>query len=114
MLRSAKRKPEFTVSDLTVDEEGWLDMKAADASSSPDLSVERRIIVSDFADKLLNRLSESDRLVLMSIDGEGLSVKEVSDMTGWSESKVKIKAFRARKKLRKEVDILLNRKSESE
>ena len=32
------------------------------------------------------------------IDGEDLAVKDVVEMTGWSESKVKVQAFRAQEK----------------
>jgi DNA-directed RNA polymerase specialized sigma24 family protein len=41
------------------------------------------------------------------IDGEGASVNEVAEVTGWSESKVKVRAFRARKKAREVLDKLL-------
>jgi DNA-directed RNA polymerase specialized sigma24 family protein len=41
------------------------------------------------------------------IDGEDASVKDVVEMTGWSESKVKVTAFRARKRMREAVEKLL-------
>jgi DNA-directed RNA polymerase specialized sigma24 family protein len=41
-------------------------------------------------------MSPDDRLVLMLMDGEEASVKEVAEATGWSESNVKVKAMRAR------------------
>jgi len=43
------------------------------------------------------------------IDGEQASVKEVAEVTGWSESKVKVRAFRARKKVREAMEKLLVR-----
>jgi RNA polymerase sigma-70 factor (ECF subfamily) len=49
------------------------------------------------------------------IDGEEASVKEVAEATGWSESKVKVRAFRARKRVREAMEKLLGqRKSNSE
>jgi len=39
-----------------------------------------------------------------------LPVKDVAEMTGWSESKVKVRAFRARRRMRKAVEKLLERK----
>jgi RNA polymerase sigma-70 factor (ECF subfamily) len=38
--------------------------------------------------------------VLILMDRDGYSVKEISDMTGWGSSKVKVRAFRARRTLR--------------
>jgi RNA polymerase sigma-70 factor (ECF subfamily) len=45
----------------------------------------------------------------MAIDGDHLSVAEVAEMTGWSKSKVKVRAFRARRRMRKAVEKLLER-----
>jgi len=49
---------------------------------------------------LLAKLDPEDRLVVVLIDRDGFSVKEVSEMTGWGQSKVKVRAFRARRVLR--------------
>jgi len=45
------------------------------------------------------------------IDGEDASIKEVAEVTGWSESKVKVRAFRARKKVREAMEKLLGHKN---
>jgi RNA polymerase sigma-70 factor (ECF subfamily) len=45
------------------------------------------------------------------IDGEEASIKEVAEATGWSESKVKVRAFRARKKVREAMEKLLSYKA---
>jgi RNA polymerase sigma-70 factor (ECF subfamily) len=49
-------------------------------------------------------------MALLMIDGEDASVKEVAAATGWSESKVKVRAFRARKKMREAMEKLLSSK----
>lgn len=49
---------------------------------------------------LLAELGEKDRLVVTLIDLEQKSVKEAASLTGWSESNVKVRAFRARKRMR--------------
>jgi RNA polymerase sigma-70 factor (ECF subfamily) len=108
MLRSAKRRPESTVSDLTENEDQWLDRRLANSSIERHQSSERDLVASDLAERVLGKMSPEDRLVLMSIDGEERSVKEVVEMTGWSESKVKVQAFRARRRMRKAVEKLLN------
>jgi RNA polymerase sigma-70 factor (ECF subfamily) len=107
LIRSAKRRPESTVSDLTDDENKWLDVQLSDVASEPRHSVEQTLIAADLADRVLNVLSPEDQLALLMMDGEDASVKEVAEATGWSESKVKVRAFRARKKVREAMEKLL-------
>lgn len=49
----------------------------------------------------LSRLKADERLVITLLELEEKSVKEVADWTGWSEANVKVRAFRARQKLKK-------------
>lgn len=110
MVRSAKRRPEMTVSDLTEDQNQWLDEQLSDVASEPGRSVEQTLIAADLADRVLGVLPPEDQLALLMIDGEDASVKEVAEATGWSESNVKVRAFRARKKLREAMQKLLSHK----
>ena len=64
-------------------------------------TLESTAINRDLAHKLLRLLSAEDRLVLVLLDVEGLSVAEIAQLMGWSLPKVKIRAFRARKDLRR-------------
>lgn len=114
ILRTAKRRPESTVSELSDREglplENWLENQMAGASIELHQSTERGLVASDLADKVFSELPPDDRLVLMSIDGEQLPVKDVAEMTGWSESKVKVRAFRARRRMRQAIERLLARR----
>jgi RNA polymerase sigma-70 factor (ECF subfamily) len=107
LLRSARRRPELTVSELTEDENTWLDNKLAGVAAERHQSKERGIVAADLAGRVLETLSADDQLVLTLIDGEDTPVKEVAEMTGWSQSKVKVQAFRARRRMRKAVEQLL-------
>ena len=49
---------------------------------------------------LLERLEAKDRTVITLLDLEEHSVRETAELTGWSESNVKVRAHRARKKMR--------------
>jgi RNA polymerase sigma-70 factor (ECF subfamily) len=109
MLRGSKRRPEMTVSDLTEDEEKWFEQQMADSRQQ---SVENSLVAADLADRLLSVLSPEDQQALLMIDGEQASIKEVAEATGWSESKVKVRAFRARKKIREAMERLLGSKRE--
>src|SRR5262245_54259481 len=111
MIRSSKRHPESPISNLTDDENAWLDEKLAKAGELHH-SAEQDVIASDLAERLLGVLSPEDRLALTMIDGEEASVKEVAEATGWSESKVKVRAFRARKRVREAMEKLLGKKTQ--
>jgi RNA polymerase sigma-70 factor (ECF subfamily) len=110
LLRSSKRRPELTVSDLTEDETSWLDHNLIDAATERHESSERSLVAADLAGRVLQTLAPDDQLVLTLIDGEDASVKDIVKMTGWSESKVKVLAFRARRRMREAVEKLLARK----
>ena len=109
MLRSAKRRPEMPLADLTEDETAWLEQQAPASESQS--SVEDSLIAADLAERVLEILPAEDQLALLMIDGEEASVKEVAEATGWSESKVKVRAFRARKKVREAMEKLLSNKA---
>ena len=108
MVRGAKRRPELSVSDLSEDEHGWLEQQSGDGSDQR--SVESNLVATDLADRLLAVLPPEDQQALLMIDGEDASIKEVAAATGWSESKVKVRAFRARRKLREAMEKLLGSK----
>jgi RNA polymerase sigma-70 factor (ECF subfamily) len=49
----------------------------------------------------LSRLKEEERIVITLLELEGYSVREISSLTGWSESNVKVRAHRARQVLKR-------------
>jgi RNA polymerase sigma-70 factor (ECF subfamily) len=55
-------------------------------------------------ERLLARLSPEDRFVLLLLDGEGWSVKEIALRIGWTATNVKVRAFRARRRLRRALE----------
>lgn len=54
----------------------------------------------DYLDKVLDHLEPDDRMVLVLVHFEEYSVKEAADLLEWSTAKVKVRAHRARKRLR--------------
>ena len=114
LLRSAKRRPELTAADLSEDEGAWLENRLAGAAAERQQSAERGMVAADLAERVLGTMSEDDRLVLLMMDGEEASVKEVAEATGWTESNVKVKAMRARRRMRAAVEKLLGRGAKSD
>jgi len=98
-LRRMKRRPESTLSDISEEDSEWLNKKIHSDWNSA--SVESKAISRDLAEKLLSRLSPEDRLLLVMLDMEGMSVSEIAKTNKWSVSKVKVRAHRARAGLRR-------------
>ncbi len=52
-------------------------------------------------ERLLRALKPEERFILLLLDGEGWSVAEIAERLGWTKVNVKVRAHRARKKLRR-------------
>lgn len=104
-LRRRKARGEMTVSDLNENEVDWIDSKLAAISLKRHTQINEREIATEITEKLLRKLAPEDRLILILLHAEEYSVAEIAELIGWSEAKVKIRAFRARHTMRK----LLNR-----
>lgn len=97
-LRRIKRRPESALSNVSEEEGAWLREQLR--ADEPGGGAESSAISRDLASKLLSRLDPEDRVVLVMLDAEGLSVAEIAEALGWSVSKVKVRAHRARARLR--------------
>jgi RNA polymerase sigma-70 factor (ECF subfamily) len=64
---------------------------------------------AEYVTALLARLPPKDRLVLTLMYLEECSVKEIADRTGWTQSLVKVRALRARRRLRNLLDTMEHR-----
>jgi RNA polymerase sigma-70 factor (ECF subfamily) len=93
-LRSRKRRPQDLECELSRSEAEMLERAAAGETS--DGSLANR----DLAEKLLAVLSPEDRAVMQMLYAEDMPVADVAEMMGWTRSKVKVRAWRARHTLR--------------
>ncbi len=84
-------------SDLSEDEVRRVENSepAQDRPVLADTALARR----DYITKLLTRVSEEERMLLILKEVEGYSVEELADRTGMNENTIKVKLFRARQKL---------------
>jgi RNA polymerase sigma-70 factor (ECF subfamily) len=97
-LRAQKRRPEFRWADLTENEAEVLD---AVLTNETDRAPDDTLAARELVDKLLGQLKPDDRLVLQLLDLEQKTVAEIRALTGWNSSLIKVRAFRARRKLQK-------------
>jgi RNA polymerase sigma-70 factor (ECF subfamily) len=103
-LQAEKIRPELRWADLTEEEEHVI--QTLDTTSE-DLEPGQRLSARDLTDKLLDCLKPQDRLLVNLLHVEGRSVEEVRQLTGWNVSMVKVRAFRARKRMRKHMEMLM-------
>jgi len=98
-LRRIKKRGESRLGDLSQDEEDFLIARLRDISAGS--NVEGAAISRDLSAKLLSRLKPEDRLVLMLLKQEELSIAEIAELTGWTSAKVKMRSHRAQQGLRR-------------
>jgi RNA polymerase sigma-70 factor (ECF subfamily) len=95
-LRKKKVRKLVYESDLSEDEVRRVEnIEPAERQPRADQTLARR----DYLMKLLSRVSEEERMLLMMKEVEGYSVEELANMTGMNENTIKVKLFRARQKL---------------
>lgn len=96
-LRHHQRNRETNFSELSEPEHDWLDRFVAQPQDAHEDVVAARQLV----DRILSALSPPARLIITLLELEDRSVKEIAELTGWSVSLVKVRAFRARAEMRK-------------
>jgi RNA polymerase sigma factor (sigma-70 family) len=97
-LRAQKRRPELRWADLSETEAEVLDNVLTDGRDEPPGDA---LAARELVQKLLEQLKPQDRMVIRMLDLEQKSIAEISALTGWGQSMIKVRAFRARRKLQK-------------
>jgi RNA polymerase sigma factor (sigma-70 family) len=102
-LMAEKARPELRHADLSEEQAAMLENLASEDALSPD----RNLAARDLVEKLLAMLKPVERLVIDMLYLQERSVAEVQKLTGWTAATIKVRAFRARQKLRKQIGGLL-------
>ena len=93
-LRKRRSQRLLCVSDMTENEARQMaNARAADPSP------QRRAELGQMVSLLLGKLSEEERLLLLMKEVEGYSIEDLSALFACNENTVKVKLFRARRKL---------------
>jgi RNA polymerase sigma-70 factor (ECF subfamily) len=96
-IQSEKVRPEVRHADLSEEE---LAVVESLATSSDELAPDKRFASRQLVEHLLGALKPVERLVIDLLYLQGRSVAEIKKLTGWSAALVKVRAFRARKKMK--------------
>jgi RNA polymerase sigma-70 factor (ECF subfamily) len=96
-LRKQKVRKLVYESDLGAKDERTMENSplAVEKGAAADHRLEKR----DYLMKLLSKVSEEERMLLIQKEVEGLTVEELAGITGLNENTIKVKLFRARQKL---------------
>jgi len=103
-LAAEKVRPEVRWADLSEDQAAALEAVTAGTEASDPL---QNMAAREIVEKLLAQLAPAERLLLTLLHLEGRSVEEVRQITGWNAPVIKVRAFRARRKLRRHFDKLM-------
>ena len=102
-LRRHKARPLVAYSDLSEAEAEIIEQNRLSTSGA---SPTQRELFSGLLDKLIATLTPREQIVIRLLDLEEHTVKEVTELTGWGASKVKVTAMRARRKLAEQLQRL--------
>src|SRR5215216_5020106 len=99
-IASEKVRPEVRHADLNVEEQAVVENLA---TSSDELAPDQRFASRQLVEHLLAALKPLERLAIDLLYLQGRSVEEVRKITGWSAALVKVRAFRARQKMKQQL-----------
>jgi RNA polymerase sigma factor (sigma-70 family) len=95
-LRKQKNRPEYRWSDFSEEQQAALSNLREGVTLPPERSPDE---LRDLLYRIMALLKPDEKLVIQLMYLEERSVAEVSNLTGWKASKIKVTAFRARQKL---------------
>jgi RNA polymerase sigma-70 factor, ECF subfamily len=97
-IRSEKIRPELRWADLSEEQCQVLESLA---TNGDDPHPSQAMAAREIVEKLLATLTPGDRLLLTLLYLEDRPVEEVKKLTGWNSTLIRVRAFRARHKLKK-------------
>jgi RNA polymerase sigma-70 factor (ECF subfamily) len=100
-IAAEKVRPELRHADLSEEEQAVVQNLAV---SSEDVGPDQQFASRQLVEHLLDLLRPAERLVIDLLYLQQRSVEEIRQLTGWSTSLIKVRAFRARKKMKDQLD----------
>ena len=96
-IAAEKSRPELRRADLSDEQAAVVDNLAA---STEELGADQQLASHDLVAHLLSALKPAERLMIDLLHLQEKSIAEIAKLTGWSTALVKVRAFRARQKLK--------------
>ena len=99
-IEAERIRPELRQADLSEEQVATLETLAA---TPAELAPDRKLASRQLVEHLLEKLKPTERLVIDLMYLQGHSVDEIRQLTGWSGALVKVRAFRARQKMKQQL-----------
>ena len=96
-IEAEKTRPELRYADLSEEEQAVVENLA---TSARELAPDERLASRQLVEHLLGLLKPVERLAIDLLYLQGRSVEEIRKITGWSVALIKVRAFRARQKMK--------------
>jgi len=96
-IEAEKARPELRYADLSEEEQAVVENLA---TSARELAPDERLASRQLVEHLLGLLKPVERLANDLLYLQGRSVEEIRKITGWSVALIKVRAFRARQKMK--------------
>src|ERR1700693_5204517 len=96
-IEAEKARPEIRYADLSEEEQVVVENLA---TSARELAPDERLASRQLVEHLLGLLKPVERLTIDLVCLQGRSVEEIRKITGWSAALIKVRAFRARQKMK--------------
>ena len=106
-ISAEKIRPELRLADLSPEQ---MEVIEKLTSVSTDLQPDEALSARELVAELLLTLEPRDRLLMTLLHLEGRTPKDVEQITGWNGVVIRVRAFRARKKLREQFPKLMKEK----
>ena len=97
LLRKRKARPLVYEADFSEEQSRQYSAVEREASSAPDTS--DRMAMRQRLDDMLGQLDKRDRAMLVLKEVQGFSVEEIADSMGLNPNTVKVRLFRARRRI---------------
>jgi RNA polymerase sigma-70 factor (ECF subfamily) len=93
-LRRTRSKKMFCISEISE-----ADCRQLERAPALDIAPDRQAELGQIVSMLLEKVSADERVLLMMKEVEGYSIQDLARVFGWNQNTVKVKLFRARKRL---------------
>ena len=108
-IQAEKARPELREADLS---EEQLAVVQQMATTNGELAPDQRFASRELVEHLMLTLKPAERLVIDLLYFQQKSVADIQKLTGWSNALVKVRAFRSRQKMKKQMALISARENQ--